>query len=338
MARNVRKLRVLVLVHADCVAPDSLQGLSDQEVARVKTEYDVVAGLAGIGHDVRQLGISDELRPIREAISDFDPEIVFNLVEEFQGEAIYDQNVVAYLELLRIPYTGCNPRGMVIARDKALSKKLLSYHRIRVPRFFTVRRRRVARRPERLEFPLIVKSLIEEASMGIAKASLVRDDEKLAERVAFIHEHVATDAIVEEFIEGREVYVGVLGNERLQVLEPQELRIAKSAADEPLIATSKVKHDPVYQKKLGVEIVRAKLEEGLAQRLVQVSKRAYRTLNLEGYARLDFRISKEGDAYLLEANPNPEIARYEEMAQAAEMSGLDYERLLQKILNLGLRR
>ena len=327
-----------MLVHADCVAPDSLQGLSDQEVARVKTEYDVVAGLAGIGHDVRQLGISDELRPIREAISDFDPEIVFNLVEEFQGEAIYDQNVVAYLELLRIPYTGCNPRGMVIARDKALSKKLLSYHRIRVPRFFTVRRRRVARRPERLEFPLIVKSLIEEASMGIAKASLVRDDEKLAERVAFIHEHVATDAIVEEFIEGREVYVGVLGNERLQVLEPQELRIAKSAADEPLIATSKVKHDPVYQKKLGVEIVRAKLEEGLAQRLVQVSKRAYRTLNLEGYARLDFRISKEGDAYLLEANPNPEIARYEEMAQAAEMSGLDYERLLQKILNLGLRR
>jgi len=328
----------LVLMHADCMAPDTLDGLSDQEVALVKTEYDVVAGLGGLGHDVRQLGIYDELRPIREAISDFDPEIVFNLVEEFQGEAIYDQNVVAYLELLRTPYTGCNPRGMVIARDKALSKKLLSYHRIRVPRFFTVRRRRVARRPERLGFPLIVKSLIEEASMGIAKASLVRDDEKLAERVAFIHEHVGTDAIVEEFIEGREVYVGVLGNERLQVLAAQELRIGKSGADEPLIATSKVKHDPAYQKKVGVEIVRAELDDALSYRLSQISKRAYRTLNLEGYARLDFRISTGGVPYLLEANPNPEIARYEEMAQAAEMSGLEYERLLQKILNLGLRR
>ena len=338
MARNVKKLRVLVLVHVDCMAPDSLEGLSDQEVARVKTEYDVVECLSGIGHDVRQLGIHEELRPIREAISDFDPEIVFNLVEEFQGEAIYDQNVVAYLELLRIAFTGCNPRGMVIARDKALSKKLLSYHRIRVPRFFTVRRRRVARRPDRLKFPLIVKSLIEEASLGIAKASLVRDDEKLAERVAFIHEHVGTDAIVEEFIEGREVYVGVLGNERLQVLAPQELRIEKSGVDEPLIATSKVKHDPAYQEKLGVEIVRAKLDETLAPRLVQIAKRAFRTLNLDGYARLDFRISKEGEPYLLEANPNPEIARYEEMAQAAEMSGLGYEALLQKILNLGLRR
>ena len=338
MARNVKKLRILVLVHADCQAPETLEGLSEQEVALVKTEYDVVAGLAGLGHDVRQLGIYDELRPIREAISDFDPEIVFNLVEEFQGEAIYDQNVVAYLELLRVPYTGCNPRGLVIARDKALSKKLLSYHRIRVPRFFTVRRRRVARRPERLGFPLIVKSLIEEASMGIAKASLVRDDEKLAERVAFIHEHVGTDAIVEEFIEGREVYVGVLGNERLQVLAPQELRIDKIPEDEPLIATSKVKHDPAYQERLGVNIVRAELDADLSQRLVQVSKRAYRTLNLEGYARLDFRIDKEDVPHLLEANPNPEIARYEEVAQAAEMSGMDYEALLQKILNLGLRR
>ena len=129
-----------------------------------------------------------------------------------------------------------------------------------------------------------------------------------------------------------------MGIERRQVLAPQELQIGKIPADEPLIATSKVKHDPAYQEKLGVEIVRAKLEEGLSQRLVQVSKRAYRTLNLEGYARLDFRINKEGVPYLLEANPNPEIARYEEVAQAAEMSGMNYEALLQKILNLGLRR
>jgi D-alanine-D-alanine ligase len=337
LARNVKKLRVLVLVHEDFVAPENLEGLSDSEVARVKTEYDVIEALTGLGHEVRQLGISEVLRPIRVAIAEFDPEIVFNLVEEFQGEAIYDQNVVAYLELLQIPYTGCSPRGLVLTRDKALSKKLMTYHRIPVPRFFTVRRRRAVRRPKQLEFPLIVKSQMEEGSMGIAKASLVHDDEKLRERVAFVHENVGTDAIVEQFIPGREVYVGVLGNERLQILPPQELVIGKGA-DGPLIATEKVKHDPIYQKRKDVKVVRAELGEALEKRLLRLSKRVYRTLDLEGYARIDYRIDKAGEPFCLEANPNPEIARYEEMAQAAEMAGISYEALLQKILNLGLRR
>ena len=337
MARNVKKLRVLVLVHEDFVAPENLNGLSDSEVARIKTEYDVIEALMALGHEVRQLGISEVLRPIRVAIAEFDPEIVFNLVEEFQGEAIYDQNVVAYLEMLQIPYTGCSPRGLVLTRDKALSKKLMAFHRIPVPRFFTVRKRRKVRRPKQLEFPLIVKSQMEEGSMGIARASLVNDDEKLRERVAFVHEHVGTDAIVEEFIPGREVYVGVLGNERLQVLPPQELVISKGD-DAPLIATEKVKHDPGYQKRKGVKVVRAKLDEAQEKRLLRLSKRVYRTLDLEGYARIDYRINDAGEPFCLEANPNPEIARYEEMAQAAEMAGISYEALLQKILSLGLRR
>jgi D-alanine-D-alanine ligase len=226
----------------------------------------------------------------------------------------------------------------VLARDKALSKKLLTYHRILVPRFFVVRRGLKVRRHRRVEFPVIVKSLLEEASAGIAKASLVRSDETLAERVAFIHDRLGTDAIVEQFIPGREIYVGVLGNQRLEVLPPQELLIGGIDSGEPLIATEKVKHDPRYQKEHGVEIVRAGLSADLARRIDRTSRRVYRTLQLGGYARIDYRIDENDRIYCLEANPNPEIARGEEMAAAALAADMSYEKLLQRILNLGIRR
>jgi D-alanine-D-alanine ligase-like ATP-grasp enzyme len=210
-----RRLRVAVLMHEDLVPPEDTKKLSEVEFDRIKTECDVLDALDSLGHQTRAIGVRDELAPIRDVIEEWSPHICFNLLDEFQGEAIYDQHVVAYLELHRIPYTGNNPRGLVLARDKALSKKVAMYHRIRAPRFFVVRSGRRVRRPKRLEYPLIVKSLLEEASMGISKASVVRDDEALAARVDFVHEHIGTDAIVEQFIPGREVYVGVLGNDRL---------------------------------------------------------------------------------------------------------------------------
>jgi D-alanine-D-alanine ligase len=334
----LKKLRILVLMYEDFVAPASLDGLSEAEAHRIKTEFHVVATLRERGHDVRQLGISDDVRVIREIIEAWKPHIVFNLIEEFAGEAVYDHNVVSFLELLRVPYTGCNPRGMVITRDKAISKKLLIYHRIRVPPFFVVRRGRRVRRRIRLEFPLIVKSLIEESSLGIARASLVNDEERLAERVQFIHERIETDAIVESFIDGREIYVGDLGNDRLQVLPPLELCIGKGDPREPLIATAKVKHDPVYQKERGITVARPELTPEIERLIDRTARRAFRALELEGYARLDFRLTDSGKLYFLEANPNPEIAPNEEMAIAAEAAGLDYPALLEKILRLGLRR
>jgi D-alanine-D-alanine ligase len=315
-----------------------LSGLSAAQLQRMKTERDVVTTLREMGHETRQLGVSEELKPIREAVTGWRPHIVFNLLEEFQDEAIFDQHIVAYLELLRVPYTGCNPRAMVLARDKALSKKLLSYHRILVPHFFVVRLGRAVRKSRRVVYPLIVKSLLEESSAGIAKASLVRDDDSLAERVRFIHERWETDAIVEEFIPGREVYVGVLGNQRLEVLPPQELVIRKSDPTEPLIATEKVKHDARYQKDRGVRIVTPMLGDDLTRRIVLTSKRVYRTLQLGGYARIDYRIDENGRIYCLEANPNPEIARSEEVASAAKAAGIPYPQLLQRIVNLGIRR
>jgi len=332
----VKRLRVLVMLHEDLIAPASLDGLKPLEKHRIKTEYDVVSTLRASGHEVRQLGLSDDVRAIRETIEEWPPDVVFNLIEEFAGEAVYDHNVVAYLELLGLPYTGCNPRGMVITRDKAIAKKLLMYHRIPVPRFFVVRRGRKVPRSIRLDFPLIVKSLNEEASLGIAKASLVHDAEKLAERVEFIHDRIQTDAIVESFIPGREIYVGMLGNERLQVLPPLELKINRGDPHEPLIATAKVKHDLIYQMERDITIEEVALEPRLQRQLDRIARRAYRALELEGYGRLDFRLTREGQLYLLEANPNPQIAHDEELATAAEFAGIHSPALLDKILRLGL--
>jgi D-alanine-D-alanine ligase len=335
----MKPLRILVLVHPDLVPPDSTKGYSAQEINTWKTEYDVVHTLRAAGHEVRPLGVHDELRPIRDEVEGFKPHVVFTLLEQFHGEVIYDQNVASYLELLRIPYTGCNPRGLMLARGKDLSKTLVHYHRIPVPAFAVFPMHRKVKRPPRLALPLIVKSLSEDASWGISQASVVDTDEKLAERVAFIHERIGTAAIAEQFIEGRELYVGVLGNDRLRVLPVWELKFGSMAEGAGAIATEKVKHDPSYQKRVGIADGPAKdLAPELYARIQRMAKRVYRTLQLDGYARVDFRLSADGTPYFLEVNPNPEIAQSQEFATAAKHDGLAYLDLLHRIVALGISR
>jgi D-alanine-D-alanine ligase len=251
-----------------------------------------------------------------------------------------DQNVVSYLELVQVPYTGCNPRGLMLARDKALSKQILHYHRIRVPRFAVVPTgRKLKRKPARLSYPLIVKSQIEEASFGIAEASIVYTDEKLAERVEFMHAKVGTALILEQYIDGRELYVAVMGNKRLQVLPVWELEIRRLRSDAPKIATRRVKWNVKFQKRRGVKIGPARnLSPELERLLVKTTKRIYRLLQLSGYARVDFRLDAEGRPYFLEANPNADIAYGDEFAEAAEAAGIDYEPLLDRLLAIGLRK
>jgi D-alanine-D-alanine ligase len=335
----MKKLRVLVLVHPDLMPPDSSNGYSEQEINEWKTEYDVVRTLRGAGHDVRALGVHDELKPIREEIGSFKPDVVLTLLEEFHGEAIYDQNVASYLELMHVPYTGCNPRGLMLARGKDLSKTLVHYHRIPVPAFAVFPLRRKVRRPARLPLPLIVKSLSEDGSYGISQASVVDTDAKLVERVGFIHERIGTPAIAEQYIAGREIYVGVLGNERLRVLPVWELEFGNMAQGDWPIATEKAKHDPDYQERRGILHGAAKnLAPELAARIQRFAKRIYRTLELDGYARIDFRLAADGTPYFLEANPNPEIAASQEFAAAARHDGIEYPDLLQRILTLGIGR
>ena len=335
----MRRLRILVLLHPDLMPPESSKGYSEQEINVWKTEYDVVTTLRAAGHEVRPLGVHDELKPIREQIESWKPNVVFTLLEQFRGEVIYDHNVASYLELTRVPYTGCNPRGLMLARGKDLSKTLVHYHRIPVPAFAVFPIGRKARRPARLALPLIVKRLSEDASWGISQASVVDTDEKLTERVAFIHERIGTAAIAEQYVEGREVYVGVLGNDRLRALPVWELQFGNMAQGAWHIATEKVKHDPDYQERRGILHTPAKdLAPDLCARIQRAAKRIYRTLDLDGYARIDFRLTAEGIAYFLEANPNPEIAESQEFAAAALHDGLAYPELLHRILALGMQR
>jgi D-alanine-D-alanine ligase len=335
----MKKLRVLVLVHPDLIPPDSSKGYSEQEINEWKTEYDVVHTLRRAGHDVRPLGVHDELKPIRDEIESWRPDVVLMLLEQFHGEAIYDQNVVSFLELMHVPYTGCNPRGLMLARGKDLSKTLVHYHRIPVPAFAVYPMHRKVRRPARLPLPLIVKSLNEDGSYGISQASVVDSDAKLAERVGFIHERIGTPAIVEQYIEGREIYVGVLGNERLRVLPVWELEFGNMAQGDWLIATEKVKHDTDYQERRGILHGPAKnITPELVTRIQRLAKRIYRTLGLDGYARIDFRLAADGTPYFLEANPNPEIAEGQEFASAARHDGIKYLDLLHRILALGMSR
>ena len=333
----MKPLSILALMHEDLVPPDDA---AERDVANAdwKMEFDVTITLKNLGHEVHNLGVGGDLGVIRKAIDDWKPQLVVNLLEDFHGVPVFDQNVVSYLELLRIPYTGCNPRGLMLARDKGLAKKLLAYHRIPVPDFavYPIGRTKI-RRPKRLQFPLIVKSLTREASAGISQASVVEDEHRLVERVRFMHDTFGTDAIVERYIEGRELYVGLIGNQRLQVFPIWELLFTKMPDELWHIATDRVKWSRVYQKKRGIRTAAAKLPEDLGDQIQHLCRRIYRTLDLSGYARIDLRLDEHGKVYVLEANPNPQLAYGEDFAESAERAGITYPDLLQRIVNLGLR-
>jgi D-alanine-D-alanine ligase len=332
------RLRILALVHRHLIPPDQIEEGTDITAAPWRTEYDVITTLRGIGHEVQALGVHDDLGEIRRLATEWKPHIAFNLLEGFDDVTIFDQNVVSHLELLKLSYTGCNPRGLLLARDKSLSKKLLAYHRIPVPEFEVFRIGRPIRLSRRLQFPLIVKSLTQESSIGISQASVVDSKDKLKERVMFIHESIGTAAIVERYVEGRELYVGVMGNQALQALPVWELFFTNMPDGVKRIATDRVKWSVKYQKKYGIDSGPAnELTELTADKIQHLCKRAYRALELSGYARIDLRLDQAGNAWVLEANPNPQIARGEDFAASAERVGLSYETMLQRIINLGLR-
>jgi D-alanine-D-alanine ligase len=334
----MRRLRTLVVVHASLIPPESLEGYSEKEIEEWRTEYDVTSTLRKLGHDVRCVGVLDSLTELRTAIADWEPDIVFNLLEEFDGIVTYDQHVVAFLELLRQPYTGCNPRGLLLSRDKSLCKQLLAYHRIATPQFSVFRRGARIHVPRKLRFPLFVKSTVEDASLGIAQASVVEDAAKLRERIEFVHAQIKSDALVEEYIEGRELYVAVLGNERLTRLPVWEMVFGSMPSSLAAIATRKVKWDKRYQQKYGITTHAAlDLPPQVLASLDRLSRRIYRALGLSGYARMDFRVTPEGQVYVLEANANPNLEAEEDFAESARAAGTPYPQLLERLMDLGLK-
>jgi D-alanine-D-alanine ligase len=226
----------------------------------------------------------------------------------------------------------------MLSHDKALSKQILLYHRIPTPRFTVCERGRSIRPPRQMEYPMFVKSTVEDASFGLSEDSLVQDEVGLRERVRYCHDEIGTDALVEEYIEGRELYVGVMGNYRLRVLPVWELLFTKLPNGRPNIATAKVKWDSKVQKRLGVKTEAAKdLPVGVTEHVTRLCKRIYRALCMSGYARMDLRLGLDGRVYVLEANANPNLSYGEDFAESAHLDGLRYEDLIQRILHLGFR-
>lgn len=302
-----------------------------------KTEADVLGALQQLGCVVQPLAIHDDLGFIRRKLESFPADVIFNLVEEFRNNRAFDQNIVSYLELAGVPFTGCGSTGLTLCRHKGISKKILGYHRIRVPQFAVLPRGGRTTRPRELPFPILVKPLKEEASTGIAQASFVENDADFTERVTYVHEKLALDVIAEEYIAGREFYVSIVGNHRLEVLPVRELLFREVPPDEPRIATYKAKWDDAYRERWGIGTQFAEnLDPAVLRSIERTCRRIYHLLAIDGYARLDLRLTAENEVVFIEANPNPFLAQGEDFALSAERGGLDYTALIARIVRLGL--
>ena len=332
-----RKLKVLALF--DAIAPTTLdQDLSTElKTEDWKTEANVLAALRELGHDTGQLAIFDDLDLLRQKLQSFEPDVIFNLADQFKNNRAFDQNIVSFLEMHGVPFTGCGSTGLTLCKHKGISKKILGYHRIHTPEFVTVARGKRIARPKRLKFPVLVKPLKEEASYGIAQASFVETDEQFKERVQFIHEKHDADVIAEQYVEGRELYVSLLGNHRLQVFPIRELVFTEVPPDEPKIATYKAKWDEEYRRRWGLQNRFAEgLEATLVSQIEQTCKRIYHLLTIDGYARLDLRLTSDNQVYFIEANPNPILAQDEDFAQSALQANVGFPQLIDRIVRLGL--
>ncbi len=304
-----------------------------------EAEYDVARALLANGHDVRLIGIQDQLGPLLERLAAFQPEVVFNGCECFRGNAKHEYAVAGVLEMHGYRYTGSSPTALLVARNKSLTKKILGYHDIRVPAFAEFHPDEKPVRPSELRFPLIVKPLLEDASVGIAQASVVEDDDSLGERVKFIHEKFSQAAIVEELIEGRELYVGLLGNATLEVLPIVEMMFGDSGNGEHRIATYKAKWDEEYRKRKRIKNVFAKgLSDAVTARITEICTTAFHAVWLQDYGRIDLRLTHDDEVYVLEVNPNPFIAYEHEMANAAGKAGMSYDEFVQRIVDEALKR
>jgi D-alanine-D-alanine ligase len=325
-------------MHSDLVPPENAKLENDKERLQTPwtTEYDVLKSLKKAGHQVETIGVYSDLKVIRTAIEDFRPNIIFNLLEEFDGDSVFDQNVVSYLELMKVPYTGSNPRGLILARDKGLTKKILTYHRIKTPKFMSFPKNKRYKTPKELTYPLIVKCLSEEASLGISKVSIVNSEDKLKERINYIHTKFEVDAIAEEFIKGREFFVGVMGNYRLETLPVWELKFNKVENAGNELYSRQAKWNEAYRKRRGIESSKADLTPELEKRIQTIAKKTYKALSLNGYARIDMRMDEQENIFIIEANPNPNIAMDDEFAESSYVNKkYTYPKLLNKILRLG---
>jgi D-alanine-D-alanine ligase len=316
---------------ADTFSPQELKDQEDKQ-----TEADVLACLQRLGHSVETLAVFDDVVCIVEKMKSFAPDVVFNLTESFHSDRAHEPSIPALLELMKVRYTGARPDGLMLCKDKALAKKVLAYHRVRVPHFVISPESRPLKRLRRFVYPAFVKPVGQESSDGISKASFAKSEEEALERARFIHEKFHCDALIEEYIEGRELYLSVMGSRKLTVFPPREIFFHQVPDDEPKFATFKAKWDDTYRKKWGIQNGPAhELSPALEEKLARLARKVYRVLKIRGLGRIDVRLTPAGEIVVIEANPNPSLAHEDDFAQSASAAGIEYDALIQKVLDAG---
>ena len=301
-----------------------------------KTEKDVKTTLTKLGHEVIPFGIYNDIEPFLKIVREQKPDLVFNMSEAFSGKRDFEPNLTALMQLMGIPFTGAGPMALQICKDKGLTKIILDYHDIRTPKFIVAKKSVKVQSLKKFRFPAFVKPLDLESSEGISQVSYVENEKEAKARIKFVHERLGVDAIIEEFIDGREVYVSILGNEKLSVFPARELFFKQVPEDEPKFATFKSKWDLEYRKKWGIDSGWVtEMSAATQKKLNEVCKKIYRILQIQGFGRIDLRI-KNDEIYFIEANPNPSIAKKEDYALSANKAGVEYEELISKIVSLSL--
>ena len=302
------------------------------------TEFHVIKALRLLDYRVSIIAVRQSLADLVRELEEKKPDMVFNLTEEFRGDRVMDTNIAGLLEMLGIPFTGTGPAGLMLCRDKCLCKELLSHHKIRVPRFISIPKDRFPRIPRNLSYPLVVKPVFEDGSEGISNASLVHNQTALRQRAEFVHSHWAQPVIAEEYIPGREFYISLLGNKRTVVFPIRECSFDSDGQDGPRLATYRVKWNSRYRQKWNINFGFADLEPALTRQIHRTCKKVFRVLRLRDYARIDLRLTPENKLIILEANPNPDIACGEEVAESAQKAGVSYAQLIERIVRHAWKR
>lgn len=298
--------------------------------------------LRALGHEPSTIVVAGDVVPIAASLNETKPDLVVNIAESFNGKSALESNVAALLNLLGLRYTGSSPSGLILAGDKTLTKKVLSFHGILSPKFATVYRGSVDFAQE-IHFPLIVKPPQEDASLGITSKSVVRDVRELLGKMDEMQSEFQQPALVEEFIDGREFYVGVIGNANAKALPIIELDFSGFPADKPKIASWEAKWGDDGDEK-GAEYAGTKsifpdsLDEELVTRMQAVAVDAFQALRLRDYGRIDLRVTDAGEIYVIEVNPNCYLERESEFARAAGKAGMSYEQLIAQIMELAVGR
>ena len=332
-------MKVVLLFDLSSAPPLDQDYSSYLKDAGWRSEMAVKRAIESVGHEAIFVGVYDNIPRLIQELTELKPDLVFNMAESFRNNRHFEPQIAGVLELLNLPFTGTGSFGLGLCKDKSLTKKILGHHKIPVPHSEVSKLSRPLRSLKKFSFPAFVKLVKSEASEGISLDSFVEDEEQCLARADYLHKRFKEDVLIEEFILGRDIYVSVLGNKRLQVLPFRQLQFSRKEADGSQFATYKTKWDEAYRKRWGVKNTFApELSGAVLESACEISKKAFEALNLSGFARFDFRLTDKDALVMLEANPNPSISDDDDFVLSAKKAGLTFNELIEKIMDIGWAR